>query len=34
MSRSGFLPPRYFNQVLEAFVACHQAGKRRVASRE
>ena len=30
----GFLPPRFFNQVLEAFVACHQAGKRRVASRE
>jgi hypothetical protein len=30
----GFLPPRFFNQVLEAFVACHQTGKRRVASRE
>ena len=31
----GFLPPRFFNQVLEAFVACHQAGsKRRIASRE
>lgn len=30
----GFLPPRFFNQVLEAFVACHKAGTRRVASRE
>src|SRR5260370_15353878 len=30
----GFLPPRFFNQVLEAFVTCHHAGKRRVASRE
>ena len=30
----GFLPPRFFNRVLEAFVACHRAGKRRVALRE
>ena len=30
----GFLPPRFFNQVLRAFVAWHRAGKRRVASRE
>lgn len=30
----GFLPPRFFNQVLEAFVACHQLGKHRIASRE
>ena len=30
----GFLPPRFFNQVLDAFVACHRAGKRRVAPRQ
>ncbi len=30
----GFLPPRFFNQVVKAFVACHKAGRRRVASRE
>ena len=30
----GFLPPRFFNQVLDAFVACHRAGKARLASRE
>ena len=30
----GFLPPRFFNQVLDAFVACHRVGKARLASRE
>jgi hypothetical protein len=30
----GFLPPRFFNQVLEAFAACHQAGSRRLTSRD
>jgi len=30
----GFLPPRFFNQVLEAFVACHRTGKRRLTPRE
>jgi hypothetical protein len=30
----GFLPPRFFNQVLEAFVACYEAGKRRITPRE
>ncbi|HMD66899.1 MAG TPA: hypothetical protein VKG22_09680 [Stellaceae bacterium] len=30
----GFLPPRFFNQVLDAFVACHRAGKARLAARE
>jgi hypothetical protein len=30
----GFLPPRFFNHVLESFVACHQAGKRRFTPRE
>jgi hypothetical protein len=30
----GFLPPRFYNQVLKAFVACHHAGKRRPAPRE
>ena len=29
----GYLPPRFFNQVLRAFVAWHKAGKR-VASRD
>jgi len=30
----GFLPPRFFNQVLDAFVACHRTGKASLASRE
>jgi hypothetical protein len=30
----GFLPPRFFNQVVKAFVACHRRGRRRVSSRE
>jgi len=30
----GFLPPRLFNQVIEAFVACYHAGKGRVTSRD
>ncbi len=30
----GFLPPRFFDQVLKAFVAWHKAGKRGVASRD
>ena len=30
----GFLPPRFFNHVLEAFVACHRTGRRRVSPRE
>jgi len=30
----GFLPPRFFNQVLEAFVSWHRAGKRRLTPRE
>jgi len=30
----GFLPPRFFNQVLDAFVACHRAGKASLAARE
>jgi hypothetical protein len=30
----GFLPPRFFYQVLEAFVACHRAGKASLATRE
>src|SRR5271156_4067865 len=30
----GFLPPRFFNQVLKAFAACHRAGRRRLAPRE
>jgi hypothetical protein len=30
----GFLPPRFFNRVIEAFVACHKAAKRPVAPRE
>jgi hypothetical protein len=29
-----FLPPRFFNQVLDAFVACHHAGKASLAARE
>jgi hypothetical protein len=29
----GFLPPRFFNQVLDAFVACHRAGKASLAAR-
>lgn len=30
----GFLPPRFFDRVLEAFVAWHTAGRRGVASRD
>ena len=30
----GFLPPRFFDQLLRAFVAFHRAGKRGVASRD
>src|SRR5580658_1228640 len=30
----GFLPPRFFNQVLEAFVTWSQTGKHRLASRD
>jgi hypothetical protein len=30
----GFLPPRFFNQVLEAFGSRYQAGKRRLTPRE
>ena len=30
----GFLPPRFFNQVLDAFVAWHRAGKRKLTPRE
>jgi hypothetical protein len=30
----GFLPPRFFNQVLAAFGAYYEAGKRRVTPRE
>jgi len=30
----GFVPPRFFNRVLEAFVAWHRAGRLRLASRE
>lgn len=30
----GFVPPRFFNEVLKAFVACHEAGARRLASRD
>ena len=30
----GFMPPRFFNQVLEAFIAWYRAGKLRLASRE
>jgi len=30
----GFLPPRFFNQVIEAFVAYYRASKRRIASRD
>src|SRR5712671_4416819 len=30
----GFLPPRFFDRVLESFVACYQAGKRRLTPRE
>lgn len=30
----GFLPPRLFDRVIRAFVACHRAGRRRVTSRE
>ena len=30
----GFLPPRFFAQVLKAFVAWHKASTRRVTSRD
>lgn len=30
----GFLPPRFFRQVVDAFVACYRAGRRRIASRD
>jgi hypothetical protein len=30
----GLLPPRFFNQVLDAFVAYHRSGTRRIASRD
>jgi hypothetical protein len=30
----GFLPPRFFNRVIEAFIACHRTGRRRLTSRE
>ena len=30
----GFLPPRFFDQVLKAFVAFYQAHRRRITSRE
>jgi hypothetical protein len=30
----GFLPPRFFNQVLDAFVACHRRGKSSTTPRE
>jgi hypothetical protein len=29
----GFLPPRFFNHVLDAFAACYEAGKRRLTPR-
>jgi hypothetical protein len=29
----GFLPPRFFDQVLDAFVACHRTGQRRLTPR-
>lgn len=30
----GFLPPRFFNRVVEAFVACHKTGRRRLTPRD
>ena len=30
----GFLPPRFFDQVIEAFIACHKASKRLLTPRE
>jgi hypothetical protein len=30
----GFLPPRFFNQILDAFMAWHRANKVRLTSRE
>jgi len=30
----GFLPPGFFKQVVDAFVACYQAGRRRLTPRE
>ena len=29
----GFLPPRLFNQVLDAFLSCHRAGRGQVTPR-
>ena len=29
----GFLPPRFFDRVLEAFIACHRAGRQSLAPR-
>jgi hypothetical protein len=28
MTDYGFLPPQFFEQVLDAFAACYEAGKR------
>jgi hypothetical protein len=30
----GFLPPRFFARVIDAFDACYRAGRRRLASRD
>jgi hypothetical protein len=30
----GFLPPRFFDRVIDAFDACHRAGTRRLAPRD
>jgi hypothetical protein len=30
----GFLPPRFFNRVVEAFAACHETGRRRLTPRD
>jgi hypothetical protein len=30
----GFLPPRFFEQIIKAFDACHRAGRKRTASRD
>jgi hypothetical protein len=30
----GFLPPRFFDRVLESFAACYEAGRRRLTPRE
>jgi len=31
---TAILPPRFFNQVLDAFAACYEAGKRQLTPRE